>query len=158
MQVLLVLINKGRLCIYFCSPVHRSSLGDQDMFFCRQCGKLVQVLPSKPCSCSLGSVICLHSLSLTHTQTHTHTIPLPCPGDGCQAWGRAHLHQQHQHRCLCSAQHVPFRQRFHTHRDAERSFKHSGTRELRCILWCQIAIEITLEHPQELLGAASTHS
>lgn len=45
-QVLLVLINKGRLCIYFCSLVHRSSLGDQDVSFCRLRGKLMRVLPS----------------------------------------------------------------------------------------------------------------
>lgn len=63
MQVLLVLINKGRLCIYFCSLAHRLSPGDQDVAFCRLRGKLMQVLPSETCSRRLGLKLFLFTLS-----------------------------------------------------------------------------------------------
>lgn len=81
-QVLLVLINKGRLCIYFCSLVHCSALG-------RPGHVLVQTGGGSSCkSCTVKpvpvlrvAVIQLPSLSLSHKHTHTHThmLSLPLP-------------------------------------------------------------------------------
>lgn len=84
MQVLLVLINKGRLCIYFCSLGH--------LLVTRMsppADKAPGTPASETCFCHLGARLFAFILSLTHTQTHTQ-LPLfvssssgNFPGAGC---------------------------------------------------------------------------
>lgn len=83
MQVLLVLINKGRLCIYFCLLVHRRAVsGWPERVLLQLCGKLTQVLLSETCPSHLRLELFAFSLSLTHRHAHRHTdtrVP-PAPG------------------------------------------------------------------------------
>lgn len=159
MQVLLVLINKGRLCIYFCLLVHRRAVsGWPERVLLQLCGKLTQVLLSETCPSHLRLELFAFSLSLTHRHAHRHTdtrVP-PAPGlpHGDQLGGAPLPVPATPRLRLAELLQTAASPNAETHHAAS---ERPGTREPRYILWCQIATKITLEYPQELRGAASRY-
>lgn len=85
--MLLVLINKGRLCIYFCLLVHRRAVsGWPERVLLQLCGKLTQVLLSETCPSHLRLELFAFSLSLTHRHAHRHTDTRVPPRPGAPPW------------------------------------------------------------------------
>lgn len=104
-------------------------------------------------------VICLLSLPDTQTraQTHRHTRPPPPRGSpmvGTSSGGAPLPVPATPRLCLAELLQPAASPNAETHPAASERL---GTREPRCILWCQIATKITLEYPQELRGAASRY-